>query len=88
MNESGADHLKPGLKLPSIALPATDGTEIDLAALKGRSVVIVYPWTGRPASPIRPAGTSSKARTAPRPKWKAFATIMRTSCGSACGSSA
>lgn len=54
MNESGVDHLKPGLELPSLALPATDGTAIDLAALKGRSVVIVYPWTGRPGLPNPP----------------------------------
>ena len=48
MHESGADHLKPGKLLPSLALPATEGSDVDLAALKGRSVVIVYPWTGRP----------------------------------------
>ena len=34
--------------LPARTLPATDDTGIDLAALQGRSVVIVYPWTGRP----------------------------------------
>jgi peroxiredoxin len=42
------DHLRPGLSLPSVSLPATEGTEISLARLPGRSLVIVYPWTGRP----------------------------------------
>ena len=49
-----ADHLKPGLAVPPILLRATDGTGIDLAALQGRSVVIVYPWTGRPGHPNPP----------------------------------
>ena len=48
LNGSGTDHLKPGMALPSFALPATDDSNVDLAALKGRCVVIVYPWTGRP----------------------------------------
>jgi len=53
--ENGAaDHLKAGTALPSLALPATDGSNVDLAALQGRSVVIVYPWTGRPGHPNPP----------------------------------
>jgi peroxiredoxin len=40
--------------LPSLALPATDGGIVDLAALPGRSLVIVYPWTGRPGVPNPP----------------------------------
>jgi peroxiredoxin len=40
--------------LPSLALPATDGGTVDLAALPGRSLVIVYPWTGRPGMPNPP----------------------------------
>jgi peroxiredoxin len=48
------DHLRPGLSLPSASLPATDGTEILLTALPGRSLVIVYPWTGRPGEPNPP----------------------------------
>jgi peroxiredoxin len=34
--------------LPALALPATDGGAIDLAARTGRTLVMVYPWTGRP----------------------------------------
>jgi peroxiredoxin len=40
--------------VPAVALPATDGTVLDLAALQGRSVVVVYPWTGRPGLPNPP----------------------------------
>ena len=35
-------------------MPATEGTEISLARLPGRSLVIVYPWTGRPGKPNPP----------------------------------
>lgn len=37
-----------GAQLPSVSLPATDGTRIDLAALRGRTVVYGYTMTGRP----------------------------------------
>jgi peroxiredoxin len=47
-------HLQFGIRLPSLALPATDGSKVDLAALTGRSVVMVYPWTGRPGHPNPP----------------------------------
>lgn len=53
-SHGGADHLKPGSQLPPIALPATDGSIVDLAALPGRSLLIVYPWTGRPGQPDPP----------------------------------
>ena len=54
LNDGGADHLKSGTALRSLALPATEGSSVDLAALQGRSVVIVYPWTGRPGHPNPP----------------------------------
>lgn len=36
------------MAIPSLALAATSGEEIDLAALPGRTVVYAYPMTGRP----------------------------------------
>lgn len=50
-DDGGADHLRVGLALPELNLPATDGAEICLAALTGRNLLIVYPWTGRPGLP-------------------------------------
>ena len=46
-DDGGARHLA-GMKLPDIALPATDGAPVNLAKLKGRTVVYVYPRTGVP----------------------------------------
>lgn len=46
-DDGAARHLK-GMRLPSIALTATDGSSVDLSKLKGRAVVYVYPRTGRP----------------------------------------
>jgi peroxiredoxin len=48
------DHLKPGIRLPPIALPATDGSDVSLAALSGCSIIVIYPWTGRPGHPNPP----------------------------------
>jgi peroxiredoxin len=50
----GADHVEDGMRLPLIALPSTDGGNVVLAALPGRSLVVVYPWTGRPSHPNPP----------------------------------
>jgi peroxiredoxin len=46
-DDGGARHL-PGSRLPSIPLPATDGSTVDLSALPGRAVVYAYPRTGPP----------------------------------------
>lgn len=43
-----------GAVLPSLALPATEGPDVDVARLPGRSLIIVYPWTGRPGCPNPP----------------------------------
>lgn len=53
VDDGGAAHLT-GLKLPPIALPATDGAVVTLAALPGRTVVYAYPRTGRPGEPLPP----------------------------------
>jgi len=47
VDDGGADHLV-GLRLPSIELPSTDGTLLDLSALCGLMVIYAYPMTGRP----------------------------------------
>jgi len=46
-DDGAAAHLA-GVALPALALPATDGTSVDLSALKGRVVLFAYPRTGRP----------------------------------------
>ena len=50
-DDGAARHLT-GAKLPDLALPATDGTEVNLARLTGRTVVYIYPRTGRPGQPL------------------------------------
>ena len=47
-DDGGAGHL-PGLALPPLDLPATTGASVSLADLgRTRSVLYVYPMTGRP----------------------------------------
>jgi peroxiredoxin len=50
-DDGAARHLA-GLKLPSLPLAATDGSKVDLAALKGRTVIYIYPRTGVPGQPL------------------------------------
>ena len=46
-DDGAARHLV-GMKLPDIALAATDGSSVNLSRLTGRTVVYIYPRTGRP----------------------------------------
>ena len=47
VDDRAAAHLT-GMKLPDLALPATDGCVANLGRLVGRTVVYIYPRTGRP----------------------------------------
>jgi peroxiredoxin len=49
-DDGACDHLA-GLGVPPISLMATDGQDVDLAALPGRTVIYIYPRTGRPEEP-------------------------------------
>lgn len=46
--DDGATRHLPGMALPSVTLPATDGAMVSLASLPGRTVVYAYPRTGQP----------------------------------------
>ncbi|MEZ5873656.1 MAG: peroxiredoxin [Hyphomicrobiales bacterium] len=67
-----ASHLAPGMALPRIALPATDGTDVCVATLPGRSLVMVYPWTGRPGVPNPPDWDDIPGAHGSTPELKGF----------------
>ena len=46
-DDGAADHLT-GMALPDVALPATDGSDVALSMIEGRTVVYIYPMTGQP----------------------------------------
>ena len=46
-DDGAAAHLT-GMRIPSVPLPATDGTTVDLSTLLGMVVVYAYPRTGVP----------------------------------------
>jgi len=56
-DDGGARHLI-GARLPDLGLPATDGSVVNLARLTGRTVVYIYPRTGRPDQAL-PTGWDS-----------------------------
>jgi len=53
-DDGAARHLA-GMRLPSLALPSTGDAAVDLSKLKGRTVVYVYPRSGRPGQ-VMPTG--------------------------------
>jgi peroxiredoxin len=50
-DDGAAKHLA-GMRLPALALAATDGAKVDLSRLEGRTVVYAYPRTGVPGKPL------------------------------------
>lgn len=54
-DDGGAAHMKPGMKMPDIALGSNRGGDISLARQPGRSILFVYTWTGRPGIANPPA---------------------------------
>jgi peroxiredoxin len=50
-DDGAAKHLV-GMRPPQLALAATDGAEVDLSRLKGRTIVYAYPRTGEPGKPL------------------------------------
>jgi peroxiredoxin len=50
-DDGAAKHLA-GMRLPRLSMAATDGAEVDLSRLKGRTVVYAYPRTGKPGKPL------------------------------------
>jgi peroxiredoxin len=52
-DDGAARHLT-GAQLPDLALPATDGSTVNLATLAGRTVVYLYPRTGVPGIALPP----------------------------------
>ena len=50
-DDGAARHLM-GMRLPSLVLKATDGSQVDLSKLPGRTVIYIYPRTGVPGQPL------------------------------------
>jgi len=51
IDDGACNHLR-GRKLPGIILTATDGTQVDISNLRGRTIIYAYPRTGRPDQPV------------------------------------
>lgn len=51
IDDNAALHLE-GMSLPALTLIGTDNISIDLADLKARHVIYIYPMTGRPEIPL------------------------------------
>jgi peroxiredoxin len=52
-DDGASDHLV-GSRLPSISLPSTQASHVDLAQLVGYVVIYCYPMTGQPGVPLPP----------------------------------
>jgi peroxiredoxin len=63
------------LLLPDVALPATDGTHVNLSKLQRRAVVFCYPYTGRPDVADPPGWDDIKGAHGSTPQALAFSNL-------------
>ena len=75
VDDGAADHLKPGLPVPDVPLRATSGAEVRLARLAGRTLVFVYPWTGRPGLSNPPGWDDIPGAHGSTPEAEGFAAL-------------
>lgn len=58
-DDGAAAHL-PGMRVPNVTLESTNGSRVRLDSLgDGRTVIYVYPLTGRPGEPLPPGWDAS-----------------------------
>ena len=50
-DDGAARHLA-GMRMPDLALPPTDGSAVNLAKLRSRTIVYAFPRTGRPGAQL------------------------------------
>jgi peroxiredoxin len=72
LEDGGTERLKQGITLPPVVLPASEGSDVCPAMLPGRSVVAVYPWTGRPGQPNPPDWDAIPGAHGSTPELEAF----------------
>ena len=53
LDDGAAKHLT-GARLPDVVLTANNGAHVATAALSGRTVIYIYPLTGRPDTDMPP----------------------------------
>ncbi|MDX2258400.1 MAG: peroxiredoxin [Hyphomicrobiaceae bacterium] len=66
----------PGTPLPSIVLPSTAASDLDVSRWPGTSVIFVYPYTGRPGIPDPPGWDDIPGAHGSTPEARGFADLM------------
>jgi peroxiredoxin len=52
VDDGAYDHLRPGMVVPEITLPATTGETLDVVSNSSLTVLFLYPMTGTPGRPL------------------------------------
>ena len=71
-DDGGARHLQRGRRMPDLDLPTTPGPASTSRRLPAARSSTAIPGPAGRACPTRPTGTTSPARTAPRPQAEGF----------------
>ena len=77
-DDGACDHLIADMAMPGdLALMSSDGRAIDLARLTGRTVVVVYPWTGGAGLSNPPSWDEIPGAHGSTPQLQGFARLHR-----------
>ncbi len=75
-DQSATGHLLPGLRFPDLGFETTAGGIVHPARTRGRTVLFVYPWSGRPGVPNPPDWDDIPGAHGSTPEVEGFRDLM------------
>jgi peroxiredoxin len=78
IDDGGARHLTRGRVMPDIELPTTGSNPVNFRRLDGWTILLVYPWTGRPGIDNPPGWDDIPGAHGSTPEAEGFRNLFRT----------
>ena len=76
-DDGKARHLLRGMAMPDLALPTTEGGDVNFSHLDGWTVLFIYPWTGQPGLANPPGWDDIPGAHGSTPEAEGFRNLYR-----------
>lgn len=76
-DDGKARHLLRGMVMPDLALPTTEGGDVNFSRLDGWTILFIYPWTGQPGLANPPGWDDIPGAHGSTPEAEGFRNLYR-----------